>query len=675
MTASSIQVISEADFDDRPIAVRRKRRSSTGLVDPSSAALHRRSENPEDPVQVSSNATKTPTKPKKRVRFSDPGPDLEAAQSTGLTPALKRSNLITTVPGSAIPPPRWLVQNPRRRRSLPVLRSTSLPSPSLSPPPTPCVSGDIQFETLRQVLDLRSKRRLRRNNLSEEINKIDAEKRSNSQWKNEIDELKEALALAKQPANEVTDKVEDKAAFCDRIEGLEEEVSALRRQLRERSTTIEPPSNTLTCSGSPPESTIGSENGDTNDDFLMVNVDENEIPRDRSVDEAPQSAAEDPVPPSPSVSVDASAFRSLRLALEYLFPGETPLGLAPEDPGAILEAVLDRLQSSKAKVILAETSLFASRNQEANLRSQFNAVLQQLDRSRAHAEGLSDQITAERVKCDEADRRAQQLQVGVEAESKRARGLEAELDEKQRSNEKLQVALETYRAEVGKLEAFITRLEAEHGTAVANIQTKMDDTVADLECHVAAEMTGRKAAEKAAVERGERIKQLEGMESELKNAMNEKQHLIREMESEMAREKESREKEVGVMNVRVGELSSSLEEAVGDLAKLEQDKTRLIERLNEEKTAGQRWMEAVQAKAIQWVKEVDMIRENHSRDLQRRGTEVAEHRGLLTPVSACKFKDVEGYVEVKRGKAKKRPDSGIGILEELEDEDLMIEDI
>lgn len=675
MATNSIQAISEADLDDRPVAVRRKRRSSTGLVDPSSAVQHRKPENLEGPAPASSNATKTPTKPKKRVRFSDPGPDLEAVQSTGLTPALKRSNLITSVQGSAIPGPRWLAQNPRRRRSLPALRSTSLPSPSLSPPPTPCISGEIQFETMRQVLDPRSRRRLRRNNLSEEINNIDAEKRSKSQWRHEIQELKEALALAKRPVHEATGIVEENAGFNDRIEGLEEELSTLRRQLREKSNTVEPPSNTLNCGGSPPDSSIYSDGGDTNDDFLMTNFDDNGILRDGLVDEAPQSAAEDTAQVSPPVSVEASVFRSVRLALEYLFPGETSLGLATEDPGSILEAMLDRLGSLKAKAILAETSLSASKSQEANLRAQFNAVLQQLDRSRAHAEGLSERITAEKVRGDEVEKRTQRLKIGVEAESNRAQGLEAELDEKQRSIEKLQEALETYRVEVGKLEALITKLEGEHGTTMVNMQTKMGEMVADLECHVAAEMTGRKAAEIEAVERGERIKQLEGMESELKNAMNEKQNIIRDMEREMAQEKESREKEVGVMNVRVGELSSSLEEAVGDLAKLEQDKRRLIERLDKEKAASQRSMEAIQAKAIQWVKDVEIIRENHVRDMQTRGTEVAEHRGLLTPVSACKFKDVEGYVEVKRGKAKRRPDSGIGILEELEDEDLMIEDI
>lgn len=672
MTNNNIQTISEAELDDRPVAVRRKRRSSTGLVDPSSAAQHRKSENLDGSTHGPSDATKTPTKSKKRVRFSDPGPDLEASHSTGLTPALKRSNLITSAQGSAIPGPRWLAQNPRRRRSVPALRSTSLPSPSLSPPPTPCISGEIQFETLRQVLDPRSRRRLRRNNLSEEINNIDAEKKSKSQWKQEIQELKDALAHAKTPSHEVRDIAEDNAGFNDRIEGLQEELSTLRRQLRERSTTAEPQSNTLNRSGSPPDSSAYSD-GDTNDDPLMSNFDDNGVMQGEFTREAPQSVADDTTRVTPPVSVEASAIRSVRLALEYLFPGETSLGLATEDPGSILEAMLDRLRSLKAKAILAETSLSASKGQEANLRSQFNAVLQQLDRSRAHAEGLSEQITTEKVKGDEVEKRARRLETGIEAESNRAQGLEAELDEKQRSIEKLQEALETYRVEVGKLEALITRLEGEHGTAVINLQTQMDEAVADLECHVAAEMTGRQAAEKEAVERGERIKELEGMESELKNAMNEKQGIIRDMELGMSQEKESREKEVGVMNVRVGELSSGLEEAVSDLAKLEQEKRRLIERLEEEKAAGERSMEAIRVKAMQWAKDVEIIRENHVRDMQRRGTEVVEHRGLLTPVSACKFKDVEGYVEVKRGKAKRRPDSGIGILEELEDEDLMVE--
>jgi uncharacterized coiled-coil DUF342 family protein len=663
----------EAVLDNRPVAVRRKRRSSTGLRDPIPDIQYREPENLDGPAHGPSEVTQTPTKPKKRVRFSDPGPDFEASSSTGLTPALKRSTLITSVHVSAPAEPRWLAQSPRRRRSLPALRSTSLPSPSLSPPATPCISGEIQFESLRQVLDPRSRRRLRRNNLSEEINSIDAEKKSKSQWKQEIQELKDALALAKKPVHEANDLVEDRAGSNDRIEGLEEELSNLRRQLREKSITAEPPSDTLNCTGSPPDSSIYSE-GDTNDEFLMSNFDDNGGLRDGS-NEIPPSAAEATTQVSLPSPLEASAFRSIRLALEYLFPGETPLGLATEDPGSIIEAMLDRLQSLKAQAILAETSLSASKSQEANLRSQFNAVLQQLDRARIHAEGLSEQITTAKAKGDEVEKWAQRLEAGVEVESRKAQELGVELDEKQRSIEKLQEALETYRVEVSKLETLINKLERDHGTAIADMQTKMDETVADLECHVAAEISGRKAAEREAVERGERIKQLEGMEFELKNTINEKQSIIRDMEMEMAREKEAREKEVGVMNVRVGELSSNLAEAVSDLANLEQDNRRLVERLEQEKAAGIRSMEVVKTKAIQWAKDVQTMRDNHVQDMQRRGTEVAEHRGLLTPVSACKFKDVEGYVEVRRGKAKRRPDSGIGILEELEDEDLMIEDV
>lgn len=669
----AIETVGAEDVDDRPIAVRRKRRSSSGLVDPSGHAQHHKSEAINDVAEVPSDVIKTPTKPKKRVRFSDPGPERQDPQSTGLTPALKRSNLIANIQTSAVSGPRWLAQGPRKRQSLPVLRSNALPSPSLSPPPTPYLSGEVQFETLRQVLDPRSRRRLRRNNLSDEINAIDTEKKMNSQWKQEIQELKDELALAKQPICKTGDAAKDQIGFNDRIEGLEEELSTLRRQLRAKSIPNEQPSNPLDSSRSPPDSSTFSDGDANDDDFVMINFHDNGALRDTDVDEAPRARAEDTKEGLPLVSMDADAFRSARLALEYLDPGETSLGLTTEDPASILEAILDRLRSLKAKTILAETSLSASKTHEANLRSQFNAVLQQLDRSRAYGEGLSEQLTFEKTKGDAIEKHAQNLGFSIEAESGRVQGLEAELDEKQRSIKKLQEALDTYRNEVVRLEALINKLDGEHQNRVVDIQTKMNETVEDLECHVAAETTGRQAAEKETVVRGERIKQLEQKGSELKDAMNEKQNIIRDMEREMAQEKESREKEVGVMNVRVGELSSSLEEAVSDLAKLEQENRRLIERLEEEKAAGKRSMEAIQTKTTQWMKDVETIRENHERDMQRRGSEVVEHRGLLTPVSACKFKDVEGYVEVRRGKVRKRPDSGVGILEELEDDELMTE--
>ena len=53
--------------------------------------------------------------------------------------------------------------------------------------------------------------------MSEEINNIDAEKKSKSQWKQEIQELKDALARGQTPGHEVRDRADDNAGFKDRI--------------------------------------------------------------------------------------------------------------------------------------------------------------------------------------------------------------------------------------------------------------------------------------------------------------------------------------------------------------------------------------------------------------------------------------------------------------------------
>src|SRR6202022_2903527 len=113
----------------------------------------------------------TPHRTKKRVRFSDPNP-----KTTGLPPFLGRSSL------SSPPPSR------SRRRSTPSSRW------NLAVDDSPIICGTLQFEPIRQVLDGRVKRRLRRNRLSEEVNSIEAEDRCRRKAREvEIKYLKEEL--------------------------------------------------------------------------------------------------------------------------------------------------------------------------------------------------------------------------------------------------------------------------------------------------------------------------------------------------------------------------------------------------------------------------------------------------------------------------------------------------
>ena len=650
--------------DDRPLAVRRKRRISTGFVDPADAQNLREAEADSNTSARPVTTPTTPTKSKKRVRFSDPGPERSTvSSSTGLTPHVNRTSLAANSRASSPSTPRRKL-NPRSP-SQPIFLSSSLPSPSPPYSPVPfSFSGEVQFAPLCQIVDERTKRRLRRNNLSEELNNINIEQKSRIKMRLEIQILKDELAQAKQLG------VDAGASSVERVRELEQELFESREKLSEQPKCSEclvasqPQYNRST-----PELDVFVDN--TDEDHGIEDFEADGILREIDPTAALGTSNEMATQASLPSPAHVESLRSARLSLEYLFPGEIALGLITEDPKPMLDIMLERLRTLKAQTLVAQDAASTTRTQESNLRTQFNAVLEQLERARRYAEGLSTQHLNEKARADDAQAQMQQQDNNIQTTTERVKELETEVDEKGRSLEKLQDALETYRVEVGKLEILITRQEEEHTGAMTAKQAEMDEAVADLECHVAAETTGRREAEQEVLERDEIIKQLKVQEQELKDAVNEKQRVIRETEECFAAERTGREKEVGGLNVRIGQLTSDLDESKGKVAQMQ---VTLMTKLQEERDAGQRALDEVQA-------DVARLQTAHFEESQRRGAEVTEHKGLLTPVSACRFKDVdvEGYVDFERGKGKgkgrKRPDSGICVYEhgdeEDEDEDMM----
>ena len=669
MAQNTVEQDEHQVLDDLPLAVRRKRRISSGLIDPMSTNVVQQ---PEDDGQRGEQAPKTPTKPKKRVRFSEPGPETyTASSSTGLTPHLSRASF--TPPGRASSPTRSRPQSKTPRRlSLPIQLPSLLPSPSLSPSPGP-LSGEVQFEPLRQILDARLKRRISRNRLSEEINDIDSKKRGKTQWRQEIKRLKDQLALAKDSNQEHSDGSED-AGSLERIQQLEQEIVELKREQTMTTDSMSASAGSVEPATSEIEIFV-----DNDDDGSVTPVSSDGILRELDqTQEAPSQEApsqNEATTQTTLPSAHAETFRTARLDLEYLFPGEIALGLIPEDPKPMLDIMLDRIRILKAQTLLAEDTSSTTKQQELNLRKQFNAVLEQLDRARNYADGLSTQSSNEKARADASQARAQACESDVQAATSRLIALEKVCDEKDRSITKLQDALDSYRVEVGKLEMLITRMEDEHNVAMSNLRAEMDEAVADLECHVVAETTGRREAEQKIEEKNERIKELKVQEHELKNALNEKQQIIRETERIFEEERIGREREAGILNVRIGQLSSDLSEANIKVASADQKQQHLLMKLQEERDAGLRAVEAVQRELAACAEKSDDIKLAHMSDVQRRGAEVTEHKGLLTPVSACRFKDVEGYVETRRGKGRVRNrDSGVEIMEE-EDEDELMADV
>ncbi|KAK8034449.1 hypothetical protein PG993_009444 [Apiospora rasikravindrae] len=211
---------------DLPIALRRTPRRSLSRRDNNTTVAPTYGNHQPQPA-------KTPgrTKTKKRVRFSDPGPEISShdnddyttSGSTGLTPMVRRSSLGATTPSK------------KRRYSTPTrTRSNEDDVDELANTPA---SNEIRFVSLRQVLDDRVKRRIRRHGLSEEMNVIQSEKKQRvSQDKAELERLRCELA----EKDDEIERLRDVTFLQDtsRIHELEQQVQELRGELGNRSSTF-----------------------------------------------------------------------------------------------------------------------------------------------------------------------------------------------------------------------------------------------------------------------------------------------------------------------------------------------------------------------------------------------------------------------------------------------------
>ncbi|KAI1412006.1 hypothetical protein F5Y13DRAFT_180368 [Hypoxylon sp. FL1857] len=205
-------------MEDLPIALRRTPRRSIGGAGSSNTSR----------LETAAANSKTPSKPKskKRVRFSDPGPEIDrhdVSSTTGLTPIVRRASL-----GIAPSPKRRRHSTPSRRRSNAEEEEDELSCDNNGN------SNEVRFLSLRQVLDDRVKRRIRRNGLSEEMNTITQEKRRRAQdHKAEIERLQNELAEKDQEIERLQNTT--MAHDTDRILELEDEIETLRNELHNRS--------------------------------------------------------------------------------------------------------------------------------------------------------------------------------------------------------------------------------------------------------------------------------------------------------------------------------------------------------------------------------------------------------------------------------------------------------
>ncbi|KAK4121964.1 hypothetical protein N657DRAFT_647475 [Parathielavia appendiculata] len=209
------------DEPDLPIA-RRTRRSLSQATQSAQQCKQSLCSPQARPTQPPLDVSTPKSRKRRRVRFSDLGPEsvgtADGPSATGLTPLMNRASLSSSSRLS-------------RRHSTPTRsNSTGILSLDSQAPP---FGGEIRVLPLRQVLDARAKRRIRRNGLSEEMNNIQHQrKRQAEATKAEIERLKTDLAAR----DDEIARMHDETVILDteRVWNLEQEVATLRRELASR---------------------------------------------------------------------------------------------------------------------------------------------------------------------------------------------------------------------------------------------------------------------------------------------------------------------------------------------------------------------------------------------------------------------------------------------------------
>ncbi|KAL4891761.1 hypothetical protein BDV59DRAFT_181689 [Aspergillus ambiguus] len=747
---------------------RKRRTSSVSNQEPLSPAASRMTR------LSATSSCKTPRQPRKKVRFSDPGPQLQNGPdySTGLTPALLRTSF--EEPNDADGMPQTPSNRLRRRRSTPLPRSRVSLDP-LWPARLPSPERVVQFTPLRQILDSRTRRRIRRVGLSDEINQLEREKRETVQYEKtlqsllrERDALRHELELAKH------NRLPESPAYSEemtcmppqaRIENLEEENSKLRDELSfssvqsahnqsdvastEADTIIINDSafdgSTMLISNSPDMRGLSEHPPSVPDDitlsshgFSNVNAptqaffhgcgsDADELALSADLETAKiekkqlfnafrnrlsafvgtpiESHLRQSSPPPdfldrslpalteiltrasdatsalnsvkeelsdfgfPGSNVDEimvqmrDRFRWARLQLERAVPGETPHA-SLHDGNSTLSALVSRVELL-VKSLGDEQKLHeAAVGREKTLRGHFNAAL-----SRYEAAAQKVQVLEETISSSARDMLHTRM---------RMQELENESREQAVGIDRLNAALSTYRAEVTSLEKLVTELEESHGEQVSLLKNRIEG-----------EEKARRAAESSAAERQARIHDLEktvennrisvcDLTAKVELLEKERQRALEGLERQ-ATEQLQHQQEIGSMNVRVSELTTSLEAAKSEAERLRLSNAGLEEQLHfETKTRDSlldRWA-ADQARSFAYMKQTVNAERRRAKvraaNWQMKSDELRSDdlnigSEPITPVSTTRFVDVE----VGRGKHRRRLDSGIGILTDdlLADED------
>lgn len=340
-----------------PLAVRRTRRSNVGTASCSEAPLSRRD------VRT----------PRKRVRFSDPGfagNSNNNNNTSGLTPMVGRVSVGTP-------------QRDRRHSSTPtkISRSRNAIEDSVLP-----AGGEVTFLPLRQVLDGRVQRRIRRNGLSEEMNVIQQERRRRAQQtKEEIDQLKEQLKARDREIYEL----QNATIIVDneRVWSLERQIEELKNELHRRSASEgrQERSYNWTLAARDP---FGDDFMDMQDEFGETTV------AQLGFSTPSRAVSSFPTPPATSPTVPGSPAHSDVYVEDEKPPSFFDTGIQAELPDPVNQQLEEEVASLQLEIDKLTTTLDSYKSLASRLTERLPCLPQESDAQRPTGEILEDQVEA-----------------------------------------------------------------------------------------------------------------------------------------------------------------------------------------------------------------------------------------------------------------------------------------
>ncbi|KZF26256.1 hypothetical protein L228DRAFT_235351 [Xylona heveae TC161] len=601
----------------------------------------------------------TPRTQRKRVRYSDPG---LVSGSTGLTPAMKRSTL-TLDTSKACPP------TPSRRQR----RRVSFPLPDIP------FSGEVQFAPLRQLLDARVKRRIRRNHLSEEINSIEACRREEARRRSSLRRTISTDGRIRGKELPMDDRqdidVDSETCFLERDDDFDcinetdatEADATTTEDMKEENRLIKSPSSSCP-SGTSQELEITPITRRPADDDCL----DQPFNLQQRLDSSLKALKNDISAlgfrgdtPEEMIATIKDAFRQARLRLERMEPGEIPGGF---ESSRFLDIATDRVAALLRRAQKAEALADQNNQLRATLQRHFDGSLFRTGKLERENECFKKQLFVSN---------SQQQLYRAELNE-----LTAQRDEQTLSIEKLELALDMCHSEVSVLESTLKEKDAEIARILAQ-KIDADEAVADLESKLEDEQRehGDTMAERNKL--SELVNQLkldlECANNRISEIQCDTQELLRckevhiqalredlsqqgENQERFRRETDSTLKEYLQEAAR---LRASLADADALVGTLEKIKAELEARLAEETRAGKFAIESIQSEMV-----ACLARCTQKRDDYLRAHDCDQNSiGLLTPVSNSGKFEPFGGAETPCKRKKRKYDSGIFVIDEDEEDE------